>query len=134
MDAIGLISAIAGTGIISSFFTWLAVRRQNKANADHTITSYVDKIIDQSNARVAQYEADAARWRSDCERYIAEYQREREEKREMRRQRDEARAMCHALEIKLKEKELELAQAKYDECKDDSCTDRIPPRVPKQES
>jgi chromosome segregation ATPase len=132
MDWVTLISAIGGGGLISGVFQWLGTRKLNKAD-------YAERIIEQCDKRVAQYEKDYEQMRGDRDSLISERNAAQEEakiqrkcKQEWRSKYEESVSRIHELEMTLRDAQHNKVIGDWFRCEVNGCAKRIPPR--KQEN
>lgn len=149
MDLVNLFTSLGGVGALGGLFAWLGNRALNRtiekineanarktladaeishAEADSTSADYAEKIIKQSDERVAQALADRDRAVTERDAAYVEAKGQRKAKQEWRGKFLAEEKEHHATQLTLKDTEGLLKEAKWNECKVNGCVKRVPPR------
>lgn len=123
-----MLSAAGVAGVLTTVAQALVNRKMNKATANNTEADYTKKIIEQSDARAAQYKEDANLFRKERDEAREESKGQRKAKQEWRDRFYESEKARHALELELSDERAKRAEERWHRCEVNGCNDRMPPR------
>jgi hypothetical protein len=132
MDILSIITAIAGSGILTAVVGFFQNRRINQASAvaaeRTTEADYTERILKQADDRVAQALADRDRAFKERDDAYAESKLQRKAKQEWRDKFFAEQAAKHSLELELADTKAMLKEERWHRCEAPACNERKPPR------
>ena len=128
MDFVGILSTAGVASVLTTVAQALVNRKMNRAAAKNTEAEYTKKIIEQSDARAAQYKEDANLFRKERDEAREESKGQRKAKQEWRNKFYESERVRHALELELSDERAKRAEDRWHRCEVNGCGNRLPPR------
>lgn len=128
MDWVSLISAIGVSSVLTTVVTGVLNKRINRATANNSNADYAEKIIKQSDERVAQVLADYNRAMKERDDAFAESKNQRKAKHDWREKAMSAQTTMHEQQLRIKDLESTVKLLEYHKCEIFACSKRVPPR------